>query len=54
MGIPQIIIIVWLALANGYAIAKHDTERNEIRKWNDALYPSALIIAVLYWGGFFG
>ena len=52
MGIPQIIMIVWITVLCTVALIKHG-ETTEISF--PATFIATLIeIGILYWGGFFG
>ena len=53
MGAPQIVMIVWLAIAVGIGIADHGKPKEgETSAWV-SLIGSLIIAAILWWGGFF-
>ena len=55
LGIPQILIIVLYTLGVGISLAKHG-EMEESKKHNvvPTLIGTAIQVALLWWGGFFG
>ena len=53
MGIPQCIFIVLVCMGLGMSLAKHgETETETVSFWK-ALYGKAVLLALLWWGGFF-
>ena len=55
LGVPQILIIVLYTLGVGISLAKHG-EMEESKKHNvvPTLIGTAIQVALLWWGGFFG
>lgn len=52
MGIPQIIIIVLMAVSFGITIAKDGEERDPYNWWQ-AFISIVIMMLLLWWGGFF-
>lgn len=53
MKAPQIIIIVWFALALGVALATHGKLKEGKNNVGYSIISAAIEIGLLYWGGFF-
>ena len=54
MGIPQIIIIVLYSLSLGIAMVKHGEPMTGRHSFPLSLCSVAALMALLWWGGFFG
>lgn len=52
MGWPQLIYLALTALGAGFVIAKHGEPRDPYNA-PGALIGTAIVLAILYWGGFF-
>jgi hypothetical protein len=51
---PQIALVVWIAMETGVQIAKHGQPRDgAYDAWTRALIPWAIMLGLLYYGGFF-
>lgn len=53
MGIPQIIMIVLLAMSGTMSLMYHGKQRPPYNFWL-WLFVTPLNVGLLYWGGFFG
>ena len=53
LGTPQIIVIVLYILSLGLALGKHGQPRNDKYNFGVTLIATSIMIALLYWGGFF-
>lgn len=53
MKLPQLILLGFMVLGLGVALAKHGQPRNDKYNFGISLITSAIEIALLYWGGFF-
>jgi hypothetical protein len=51
---PQIIYVVLLLLGVGIDLAKHGQPKTGKHSFPSSFFAAALILALLYWGGFFG
>jgi hypothetical protein len=51
--IPQIIVIVWIALTVGMHLEKHGKTRTSEYNFFSALFTFAIFAGLLFWGGFF-
>ena len=54
MKAPQIIIIVLIAMNVGLHLAKHGQPRTDKYDFFWELFGKAILVALLWWGGFFG
>lgn len=52
MKAPQIILLIWLAVEFGFAVAKHGEPKGNYNLWTN-LIAGAALVALLIWGGFF-
>jgi len=52
MGIPQIILIVLMAVSLGITIAKDGTDREPYNAWQSVI-SIVIMVLLLWWGGFF-
>lgn len=53
MGVPQIILIVLLAIGCGSSLAKHGEPQEDENCWY-TIISTAILVGLLSWGGFFG
>ena len=51
--VPQIILVGLLAMSTGMYLAKHGEPRDDTYNFWYALLSDAIILGLLYWGGFF-
>jgi hypothetical protein len=51
--LPQILMIVWLALGLGVGLALHGKVVSEPKNFGHSVVATTVIAALLYWGGFF-
>ncbi len=52
MNAPQIVMIVIIALGLGFSLAKHGQPRENHNLTKDCI-STAILLAILWWGGFF-
>lgn len=52
MGIPQIIIIILYAINLGMSIENHGKEKTEKENVITTIIASVIMMALLWWGGF--
>lgn len=51
---PQFIVLILLFWGTGYSLANHGKPKTGKHSFGGALFADALLIGLLYWGGFFG
>lgn len=51
--LPQFIVLIWISMGIGIALAKDGQPMGEYSFWQ-SLISLSFFAAVLYWGGFFG
>lgn len=54
LGAPQIIVLVIYIISLGIHMAKHGEPQNTKYNFWVGLFSTAINIALLWWGGFFG
>jgi len=54
MGVPQILVIVLMALGVGVSLAKYGQQKTDKHDIWDVLIGPSIIAGLLYWGGFWG
>jgi len=52
LWLPQLIYIILVCLGMGMIIAKHGQKQDDYNAWTSGI-AGAIILALLYWGGFF-
>lgn len=53
LGAPQIIYIVLIAIGVGSAMAKYGQPKTDKYDLTDVLISPAIVVGLLWWGGFF-
>lgn len=51
---PQLIYLFLMLLGLGFSLAKNGEPHTEKYSFFSALFRSAIVFGILYWGGFFG
>ena len=53
LGIPQIIIVALMVLNIGVSLARYGQAKRDTYDLADVLFAPAIMLGILYWGGFF-
>jgi hypothetical protein len=52
-GIPQAVVAIWIALRVLYHLKNNGNPSEDRFDWKYEAYRGAIIVALLWWGGFF-
>ena len=54
VGVPQILMLVWGAFTTAYEMARHGEIKTGRYNLLYSLFMEAIVVSLLFWGGFFG